>query len=108
MGYSVNFSVLGKSFVMPGAVSEKIKMFSDAQLKTAVWIFSHMGESMEPAVIAKKIGKPESAVNEALMYLASLDILVPDGETAVPEYARFILHVMIGEIFHRIFQRMHF
>lgn len=83
MGYSVNFSVLGKSFVMPGAVCEKIKMFSDAQLKTAVWIFSHMGENIEPAVIAKKIGKPESAVDEALMYLASLDILVPDGETAV-------------------------
>ncbi len=84
MGYSVNFSVLGKSFVMPGAVCEKIKMFSDAQLKTAVWIFSHMGENIEPAVIAKKIGKPESAVDEALMYLASLDILVPDRETAVP------------------------
>ena len=84
MGYSVNFSVLGKSFVMPGAVSEKIKMFGDAQLKTAVWIFSHMGENIEPAVIAKKIGKPESAVDEALMYLASLDILVPDGETAIP------------------------
>lgn len=79
MGYSVNFSVLGKSFVMPGSVAEKIKMFSDAQLKTAVWIFSHMGEEIDPAVIAKNIGKPVAAVEEALMYLTSVDVLVSDA-----------------------------
>ncbi|MBQ7595410.1 MAG: DnaD domain protein [Clostridia bacterium] len=82
MSYSVNFSLLGKSFVMPAAVAEKIKMFSEAQVKTAVWIFSNIGEEIDPAVIAKKIGKPVSAVEEALMYLVSIDILQSDSATS--------------------------
>ncbi len=79
MSYNVNFSVLGKSFVMPAAAAEKIKMFSEAQIKTAVWIFSNIGEEIDPAVIAKKIGKPVPAVEEALMYLVSIDILQSDS-----------------------------
>ena len=92
MGYSVNFSLLGKSFVMPSDVAEKyIKMANEAQIKTAVWIFSHMGEEIDPAVISKKIGKPAAAVEEALMYWTSVDILVSDSAgksiKAVPEQA---------------------
>ena len=81
MSYKVNFSVLGKSFVMPSSVAEKIKMFNEAQIKTAIWIFSHMGEKIDPAVIAKSTGKPAAAVEEALMYLASVDILVSDSSS---------------------------
>lgn len=80
MGYSVNFSMLGKSFVVPSDVAEKyIKMANETQIKTVLWIFSHMGEEIDPAVIAKKIGKPSAAVEEALIYWASVDVLTADS-----------------------------
>lgn len=79
MGYSVNFSVLGSSFVLPcEAVDKHIKMANEAQIKTILWIFRHSSDVIDAAEISKKINKSTAAVEEALCYWASVGILNSD------------------------------
>lgn len=85
MSYKINFSVLGNSFVLPAEIADKhLKMANEAQIKSILWIFRHTGDPIVPAEIAKKIGKPVSAVEEALLYWSSVGILVSD---VMPENA---------------------
>lgn len=76
MSYKINFSALGNSFVLPAEIADKcLKMANEAQIKSILWIFRHTGDPIVPAEIAKRIGKPAAAVEEALLYWSSVGIL---------------------------------
>ena len=76
MGYSINPLVWGNMFALPADISDRyLKMANEAQIKTAVWIFRNGSAPIDAAAISKAIGKPVSAVEEALRYWASVGIL---------------------------------
>ncbi len=89
MSYQVNFAALGNSFVLPAAIPDQLKMISDVQLRTVVWIFRHMDAPIDAAEIAKKIGKPQEGVEEALRYWVAAGILnndtLPEPSPAEPQ-----------------------
>ncbi len=79
MSYKVNFSFLSNSFVLPAEIADKyLKMANEAQIKSILWIFRHASDPIVPSEIAKKIGKPAAAVEEALLYWSSVGILESD------------------------------
>lgn len=96
MSYKINFSVLGSSFVLPSQIADScLKMANEVQIKSILWIFRHSGEPISSADIAKKIGKAPAAVEEALLYWASVGILDSDvlpesaeARTPVPQPAK--------------------
>ncbi len=80
MSYKINFSTLGQSFSLPRVIAENyIKMANEAQIKTILWIFSHTEKEINPAEIAKKIGKTVPAVEEALLYWTSVGVLLSEA-----------------------------
>ena len=61
---------------LPSDITDKyLKLASGTQIKTALWIFRHASEPIEPAAIAKKVGDSQANVEEALRYWASVGIL---------------------------------
>lgn len=76
MSYSINPSVWGNMCALPSDITDKyLKLASGTQIKTALWIFRHASEPIEPAAIAKKVGDSQTNVEEALRYWASVGIL---------------------------------
>ncbi len=76
MSYSINPSVWGSMFGMPADISDKyLKMANETQIKSVLWIFRNINEPIDPNTISKAVGKPVSAVEEALRYWASVGIL---------------------------------
>ncbi len=76
MSYSVNPAVWGNMFGLPADVADKhLKMANEAQIKSILWIFRNINAQIEPKVIAKAIGKPVPAVEEALRYWVSVGVL---------------------------------
>ena len=76
MSYSINPLVWGNMFALPADVSDKyLKMANETQIKTAVWIFRNVSAPIDAAAISKAVGKPVSAVEEALRYWASVGVL---------------------------------
>lgn len=76
MSYSINPSVWGNMFGMPADISDKyLKMANETQIKSVLWIFRNINTPIEANTISKSIGKPVSAVEEALRYWASVGIL---------------------------------
>ena len=76
MSYSINPLVWGNMFALPADVSDKyLKMANEAQIKTALWIFRNVSAPIDAAAISKAVGKPVSAVEEALRYWASVGVL---------------------------------
>lgn len=79
MSYKINFSLLSNPLIMPAEIADKyLKMANEAQIKSILWIFRHTGDPIVPAEIAKRIGKPTAAVEEALLYWSSVGILESD------------------------------
>lgn len=79
MSYKINYSLLSSSFVLPSKIADNcLKLANEAQIKSILWIFRHTGEEINPAEIAKKIGKSPAAVEEALLYWASVGVLDSD------------------------------
>ncbi len=81
MAYSINPASLGAMFAVPAqVVDNNIKMASASQLKTLLWIFRHMGESIDPAKISGEIGYGEHDVIDALIVLCEWGVLTSDGK----------------------------
>ncbi len=80
MSYKINFSLLGEPLVIPSVIADNyLKMASEVQIKSILWIFRHPSDVANPNEIAKKIGKSAAAVEEALLYWASVGVLESDG-----------------------------
>lgn len=76
MSYSINPSVWGNMCALPADITDKyLKLANGTQIKTALWIFRHSTEPIDPAAIAKKVGDSQANVEEALRYWASVGIL---------------------------------
>ncbi|MBQ8782600.1 MAG: DnaD domain protein [Clostridia bacterium] len=76
MSYSINPCVWGNMFGLPADISDKyLKMANEAQIKSIVWIFRNVNTPIDANTISKSIGKPVSAVEEALRYWASVGVL---------------------------------
>lgn len=83
MGFRINSCVWSNMFALPAQITDKhLKMANETQIKTILWIFRHTNESIDAKIIAKSIGKPAPAVEEALFYWASVRII--DSEAFVP------------------------
>ncbi len=79
MSYKINVSNMSSSFFLPAKIADNcLKLANEAQIKSILWIFRHMGEEINTSEIAKKIGKSTAAVEEALLYWASVGILESD------------------------------
>ncbi len=76
MSYSINPGVWSNMFALPSDISDKyLKMANETQIKAVLWIFRNISAPIDPSVISKNIGKPVSAVEEALRYWASVGVL---------------------------------
>ncbi len=83
MSYCINPVVWGNMFGLPSDVSDKyLKMANEAQIKTVLWIFKNTNSPIDPKAVAKAIGKPVAAVEEALRYWVSVGIL--NSEISLP------------------------
>lgn len=84
MSYSINPGIWGNMFALPKEIADKhLKMANEAQIKSIIWIFSNTGADIDAGAIAKSIGKPVAAVEEALRYWASVGILNSEIQPAV-------------------------
>ncbi|MBQ8228341.1 MAG: DnaD domain protein [Clostridia bacterium] len=84
MSYSINPGVWGNMFGLPADISDKyLKMANETQIKAVVWIFRNVSSDIDANTISKNIGKPVSAVEEALRYWASVGVLNSEIAPAV-------------------------
>ena len=80
MAYSINPAIFGSMFAIPSqVVDNNLKLASASQLKTLLWIFRHSSEPIDPSVISKETGYPESDICDALIVLCEWGVLNSDS-----------------------------
>lgn len=76
MNYTLNMTVLGNSFVVPGVVVDKfIKIATDTQLKVLLVLMRNISEGIDSDKIAHALSLPQNEVDDALLFWSQCEVL---------------------------------